>query len=87
MGRTDETRKILKVFGVAVTDFESASEELLTRLEAAPGSTAETVSTLRDAIELLREVNEKWLATTEHLAGLQQRFLERAAAALGNRGE
>lgn len=82
MERTDETRKVLKLFGVAVTDFEAESERLLARLEATPRSTAETLSALRDALELLREVHGKWLATTEHLAGIQQRFLERAAAAL-----
>ncbi|MGH7545178.1 MAG: hypothetical protein ACREKI_03245 [Gemmatimonadota bacterium] len=82
MQRTDETRKVLKVFGVAVTDFEAESERLLAALEAAPGSTAETMRALRDALDLLREVNRTWLAATQHLAGLQQRFLERAAAAL-----
>jgi hypothetical protein len=83
MERAGETRKILKVFGVAVTDFEEESERLLARLEGGrEASPAETVAALRDALELLREVNQKWFATTEHLVGLQQVFLERAIAAL-----
>lgn len=83
MENRGETRKILKVFGVAVTDFEEESERLLARLEAgAEASPAETTAALRDALELLREVNQKWFATTEHLVGLQQLFLERAIAAL-----
>lgn len=80
MERVDETRKILKIFGVAVTDFEEESERLLSRIAGADPSSA--VPALRDALELLREVNQKWLGTTEHLFQIQQRFLERALESL-----
>lgn len=79
--RKDDTRRLLKVFGVAVTDFEEESQRLLERLESlAAKPEGAAVPAVRDALELLLEVNQKWLATTEHLFQAQQRFLEGALA-------
>jgi hypothetical protein len=87
MERRDETRRLLKVFGVAVTDFEEESETLLSRLASTVGRPAtEAVPAVRDALELLLEVNQKWLATTHHLFETQRRFLEQAIAALPEEG-
>jgi hypothetical protein len=82
MERPDETRKILKIFGVAVTDFEEESERLLSRIAEAGANSAAAVPALRDALELMREVNQKWIATTEHLFRIQGRFLDRALESL-----
>lgn len=87
METRDETRRLLKVFGVSVTDFEEESEKLLERLQrlkTAPEE--ERVTALRDALELLLDVNGKWQATTEHLFHRQRRFLEQVLEALAKEG-
>ena len=50
----DETRKLLKVFGVAVTDFEAEAERLAaTAAQLAPDSGKDQVAKLmKDAAEL-----------------------------------
>lgn len=78
----DETRKLLKIFGVAVTDFEEESERLLGRFAETGADPDRVAPALRDALELLREVNQKWFDATEHLVRMQQRFLERALESL-----
>ena len=79
----DETRKLLKIFGVAVTDFEAEAE----KLEAAAAQLS-TVSgkdqigkLLKDVTELCRELNTRWLETTQHLFAIQNRLLSRMAEA------
>ena len=79
----DETRRLLKIFGVAVTDFEAEAE----KLEAAAAQLS-TVSgkdqigkLLKDVTELCRELNTRWLETTQHLFAIQNRLLSRLAEA------
>ena len=73
------TRMLLKVFGVSVTDFEAESARILDRAAAA-GSEREL---LRDAAELVAEVQGRWLEVTRRLFEEQGRFLQRLAAAAG----
>jgi hypothetical protein len=82
----DETRRLLKLFGVAVTDFEEEAARLLDGWRAAPRPP--DAAQLRDALALLLEVNRRWRAVTEHLFEMQVRFLEGALAAVPDeRGE
>ena len=79
----DETRRLLKVFGVAVTDFEGEAEKLeaaATQLTAASGKD-QIAKLLRDATELCRELNTRWLETTQHIFASQSRLLARCADA------
>jgi hypothetical protein len=79
----DETRRLLKVFGVAVTDFEAEAEKLeaaATRLTAASGKD-QIAKLLKDATELCRELNTRWLETTQHIFATQNRLLSRLAEA------
>ena len=81
----DETRKLLKIFGVAVTDFEAESEKL--QAAAAQLTTQsgreQIAKLLKDATELCRELNTRWLETTQHIFTIQGRLLARCADAAG----
>jgi hypothetical protein len=63
----DDTRKILKVFGVAVTDSEAEAEKLVARAEQfSPSSSKEELAALmKDAADLFRELNTRWLEVTQ----------------------
>lgn len=79
----DETRKLLKIFGVAVTDFEAEAEKLEA---AATQLTADcrkdqVTKLLKDATELCRELNTRWMETTQHIFAIQNRLLDRCAEA------
>ena len=83
----DDTRKLLKVFGVAVTDAEAEAEKLAgiaARLSA--GSTKdELAALLKDASDLSRELNTRWLEITERVCAIQNALwtkLGTAAASL-----
>jgi hypothetical protein len=65
----DDTRKLLKVFGVTVTDAEAEAERLAataTQLSAG-GSKEEVARLLMDASELCRELNTRWLEITQRV--------------------
>ena len=79
----DETRKLLKIFGVAVTDFEAEAEKLeaaSTQLIAASAK-EQVAKLLNDATELCRELNARWLETTQHIFAIHNRLLARCADA------
>ncbi len=78
-----DTRKLLKVFGVAITDFEDACDELTGRVrEIEDGASDELVATLRDLIVLIAETNKSWLRVTNRLFETQQQLLVDIARAL-----
>ena len=79
----DETRRLLKVFGVSVTDFEAEAEKLeasAAQLSADSGK-EEVARLLKDATELCRELNSRWLETTQHIFVVQNQLLSRCAEA------
>jgi hypothetical protein len=81
--RRDDTRKLLKGFGVAVTDFEQESEELLVRVRALKKQPGEDlIAELRDLLELIADSNAKWQKVTEHLFDAQRRVLADVVQAL-----
>ncbi|MBI3126413.1 MAG: hypothetical protein HYZ11_02275 [Candidatus Tectomicrobia bacterium] len=58
---TGELRRILKVFGVAATDFADEAARIQERAAGLPGASAEEVAALlRDLCELLADVEEKF---------------------------
>ena len=79
----EDTRKLLKVFGVAVTDFEAEAEKLAASAEQLPaGGTKEQVAKLmQDGSELCRELNTRWMEVTQRVVELQNRLLTRCAGA------
>lgn len=70
----DPTRKLLKVFGVKVTDYEAKTQVLLERAER---DRAELGGALTEAVELTADLDH-WLAeVTAHVLARQRDVLER----------
>lgn len=84
----DETRKLLKVFGVAVTDFETEAARLAERAARLDEASAEEARALvRNVAEALAEVRARWLEVTTHLATLEQKLFDRLAGAEPDSGQ
>ncbi len=73
----DQTRKLLKIFGVKVTDYEERSRGLLERAATASGE--ERTALLAEALELTADMNQWLREITNHVLETQTRVL----AALG----
>lgn len=71
----DPTRKLLKVFGVKVTDYEARTEAILERYAAATDD-AERAALVREAVELTADLGH-WLRE------IQTHVLERQESVLG----
>jgi hypothetical protein len=72
----DDTRKLLKVFGVAVTDAEAEADKLAgiaTQLSAS-ASKEELAKLLKDASDLCQELNTRWLEITQRVFAIQNRL-------------
>jgi hypothetical protein len=79
----DDTRKLLKVFGVAVTDAEAEAERLAgtaAQLSASAGK-EEIAKLLKDGSDLCRELNTRWLEITERVFAIQSRLHHQLAEA------
>ena len=79
----DDTRKLLKVFGVAVTDAEAEAERLagtVAQVSASAGK-EEVARLLKDASELCRELNTRWLEITQRVFAIQSRLQTQLAEA------
>jgi hypothetical protein len=79
----DDTRKILKVFGVAVTDSEAEAEKLVARADQlSPNSSKQELAALmKDAADLFRELNTRWLEVTQRVFAIQERLQTQLAEA------
>lgn len=73
----DETRKLLKIFGVSVTDFEDEADKLEASANqlTSESSKAQVAKILDDASELCRELNTRWLDITQHIFARKNRLL------------
>jgi hypothetical protein len=79
----DDTRKLLKVFGVAVTDAEAEAERLAAtaaQLSASAGK-EEVAKLLKDGSDLCRELNTRWLEITQRVFVIQGRLQQGLAEA------
>ena len=70
----DPTRKLLKVFGVKVTDYEAKTDALLQRSSA---SDADRVAVLNEALELTADLDHWLREVTSHVLERQERVLTR----------
>ena len=78
---SDATRKLLKVFGIAVTDFEDQAAALIERAEALKARGAppeEAVALLEEAVQSVTIVTERWAEVQGFLQGVQQTLLAAA---------
>lgn len=74
----DPTRKLLKVFGVKVTDYEAKTDELLGRYATATAE--ERVAIFREALELTADLGH-WLREVQsHVLQRQEDVLKRLTA-------
>ena len=79
----DETRQLLKVFGVAATDFEAEAQklaEVAARFSSATGKD-EIAKHLKNVTELCRELNTRWFDVTQRIFTVQKELLARCADA------
>lgn len=82
---SEATRKLLKVFGIAVTDFEDQAEALIQRAEAlkAQGAPpAEVVPLVEEAVRAVSRVTEHWEQVQGNLQEVQRRLLGAARGVL-----
>jgi hypothetical protein len=79
----DDTRKLLKVFGVAVTDAEAEAERLAsTAAQLVAGTSKEEIAKLlKDASDLSQELNTRWLEITQRVFAIQSRLHQQLAEA------
>ena len=83
----DLTRKMLKVFGVAVTDFEDASRRVQEQAKAA--GPPDLLGLAGEALAASAEVSRRWLEVSRFLFEEQVRLhadvVQRIAAARGGK--
>jgi hypothetical protein len=79
----EDTRKLLKVFGVAVTDAEAEADRLAeTAAQLSAGSSKEDIAKLlKDSSELCQEMSTRWLEITERVFAIQNRLRQQLAEA------
>jgi hypothetical protein len=79
----DDTRKLLKIFGVAVTDAEAEADKLIgVATQFSANSTKEEIAKLlKDASDLSQELNTRWLEITERVFAIQSRLQTQLAEA------
>jgi hypothetical protein len=85
---SDDSRKLLKIFGVTVTDFEAEADKLRARADQLSAETPreELLAMLKDTTEAHRELNRRWLEITQHVFALQERLLSAIGGAAAPRG-
>jgi hypothetical protein len=79
----EDTRKLLKVFGVAVTDAEAEADRLAdSAAQLSAGSSKEDIAKLlKDSSELCQEMSTRWLEITERVFAIQNRLRQQLAEA------
>jgi len=80
---SDDTRKLLKVFGVAVTDAEAEAERLAgTAAQLSASATKEEIAKLlKHTSDLCQELNTRWLEITQRVFAIQGRLQQQLAEA------
>ena len=79
----DPTRRMLRVFGVTVTDYEEKTAAILEQAAAASGDNSEQLRLALAAIELTADLNTRLREMNNHLFDTQTRVLSELKAALG----
>jgi len=78
----DPTRKLLKVFGVKVTDYEAKTDELIAQAATITNDVARA-ELLREAVELTADLTH-WLREVQtHVLERQERVLKELSGGVG----
>ncbi len=78
----EDTRRLLRVFGVTVTSFEDRSAQLLeqaTQLRQA-GDTGGLAALMKELADALLDLQARWLEITDHITVRQRQLLTELAA-------
>jgi hypothetical protein len=79
----DPTRRLLRVFGVKVTDYEERAARLLEEISATSGDRPDELLRLaNEAIDLSADMNARLREMTAHVLDAQTRVLSEIKAAL-----
>lgn len=82
----DPTRRLLRVFGVKVTDYEERMAGILERA-GSTSSADELVDLAKEALELTSDLNERLRDITSHVLATQSRVLGELRAAVERAAE
>ncbi len=82
----DPTRRLLRVFGVKVTDYEERTTALLERAAAAT-ERDDLLELMTEAIELTADVNARLRDVTNHVLDTQARVMTELRATLDAKRE
>jgi hypothetical protein len=77
----DPTRRLLRVFGVKVTDYEERTEALLERAAAAT-ERDEMLQLMTEAMELTADVNARLRDVSNHVLDTQARVMTELRATI-----
>ena len=77
----DPTRRLLRVFGVTVTEYEERTAALLERAAAAT-ERDELLQLMTEAMELTADVNARLREVTNHVLDTQARVMTELRAAI-----
>jgi hypothetical protein len=72
----DPTRKLLRVFGVSVTNYEERTAEILERLRSGDLDVDERGRLAAELVEMTAEISERLREMTEHVLAGQARALD-----------
>jgi hypothetical protein len=78
----DPTRRLLRVFGVKVTDYEERTARLLEQAGASSGQAEELVRLTSEAIELTADLNARLREMNAHVLDMEARVLSELRSAL-----
>ncbi|MGH8070391.1 MAG: hypothetical protein ACRERE_35165 [Candidatus Entotheonellia bacterium] len=78
----EDTRKLLRVFGVTVTNFEDRSAQFLERaMQLRQAGDAQGIAALlKDAADALMDLQGRWLEITDLITQRQRQLLTELAA-------
>ena len=82
----DPTRRLLRVFGVKVTDYEERTAALLDRAAAAT-ERDDLLQLMTEAMELTADVNARLRDVTNHVLDTQARVMTELRAAIAAKRE
>ncbi|HLE43438.1 MAG TPA: hypothetical protein VJB36_05450 [Methylomirabilota bacterium] len=82
----DSTRKLLKVFGVSMTDCEDAVAALAAALGEPPGAAGGPVAALEAYGRAARELSQRWVEVSRLILDYQLRAQQAVEAYLRGRG-
>ena len=85
----EETRKLLRIFGVSVTNFEERSAQLLERARQLhqAGDAEGMLALLKEFAGELLDLQGRWLDITNHVLAQQRRVLSDIATIVSDWGQ